>query len=429
MIGSSAKTMKKFKLLLDHVKLCDGKLGLAGLSRNYQAVHLSVDESAISDLEPVFQQVKSLSLGYMTIKDPERLSSILQSFPLLESLTVTVVSFVTSPTVPLLFSHPSALSKLKYFEFCNSAREVLEYLRGIQPSSCALRVFSTRSSPTTSHLASFLSSLTKLSVLELNERSFHLLFQSKLESLSRLRKLIYPKSFPSQIADKNFIEFLKDQSSLEELVLNTMSKEIFIIIFTQLANLKSLKLTINWEKIEKSFFNQLKPNKTLKKLCLSYGTIDSTETAQQVLIEGILGNCPEIESLDVTSYYCATLDSTALAMFISVNNRRIKHLSLLTSEPAADVKFQCLESLQVENIESVDTLIAFLKSNSSVKYFKSKNITSRQVEENAFDELMDLESLKYLTFSGDLVARQKLLEKSHGKKKFVFFETVIQLDL
>lgn len=426
LIGSSAMTMKKFQLKLDLDDLHSNKvMELQSLRRSHQIIYFNIDESTCSDLAkfvPVFRgigsQVRSLTIGYSKLANFVALADILQSFPLLESFKVIGVSFLELLFKTLLETYPSALDRLKRFEFVNSDRQVMKYFRGVQATSCSLMTFNTRTFTSPENLTDFLKSSKKLTVLELNDQSFQLAFKSKLEICWKLKKFVYATSFPTQVADKNFITFLKSQSaSLEELVLQSVSEEVFLAIFSKLDRLRCLKLTINWKKIERSFFNQLKPNRSLNEMDLILGTFN------QILIKGILGNCPELEKLNLTLYNRLTLESTHIVSFMSANNRKIKHLPLLASEPPAEskIKFEFLESLQVENIASLEALLFFLRENPSVHTFKCKSLSKQLIHDEAFDVLMNLPTLKSLKFGVDGNAQSKIREKyARGKKKIEF---------
>ena len=187
-----------------------------------------------------------------------------------------------------------------------------------------------------------------------------------------LRKLALDKQTNFLGSEENSLKFLnKFVDTLEELELgSTFSASVYEMIFMKFKKLKVLDLQLMYAPKENTFYHNLRPNVSVKKLIIR----NLIPRCEQML-QGFIGNLPNVESLTLVDSGL----SKEMVQFISNNMQQLEELKLptLKSSSLKDVVLPNIKSLHIRFLETVynDDWHAICRSLPNIQNFSFKSVS------------------------------------------------------
>lgn len=421
LIGTSRETMDKFKLQLwnndgywqlPHKVWTDEIDVILSLKRRFVTIDVTLEdnthEPSSSDLFAKIaascgSQVRKLIMHDAVFKNSSTLNEILKSMPLLEEIEIREL-YCSSASYQNQEPQPVTLYRLKTLKISNVDWKFFQHLNA--PNITTFEVDDSEmniSENSVEFIKNFLESSRGLESLGIEETVIDKIFSSK--SMRRftfkLKKLDFQNN---DQADRYFSKFLASQaSSLEELEIQIGSREIYDVIFRDMRCLKTLRMNMDTLPTDKEFYDRLKPIKSLKEIFSNFGFSD------EVSAKGVLGNCPNLEVLNVT------MDSNGFELlpFIAINNPKITTLSIkaLRDHISPDIKFESLKRLQLYEVRNVEFLLTFIRNNPAVETLSIWWIDEDVLQPKDLDILMEESNLKHLKFMGECETMKAIYDK------------------
>lgn len=147
-------------------------------------------------------------------------------------------------------------------------------------------------------------------------------------------------------SEENTIRFLKKFDHLEHLQIGKRFPDsVYELIFKTFLKLKTLIVNINHAPSEDSFYQNLRPNGSVKKIF-----VRGYSSRYLKALQGFIGNLPNIETLVMVD----DVLSNELMLFIS-NNLKLKNLQVHRLQPKVflGVSMTSLKSVSIDNLESI----------------------------------------------------------------------------
>lgn len=384
--------MKKFKLVLANnysSRICFPILWnheineLMKFERKYQAIEVNLrGENAVEDFvkftEKLGSNVRQLEAYDCTLTE-RNFKDIFENLPKLEKLILSRVNIKFNTEITE--TSPVELKSLKSLKLEICQWELLNF---IDAELKSLKVLGMTHYPI-EPLMRFMLKLRKLESFQLGKSAYEKIFQlSPVKFPFQLKKLKISSStcafeyfFPEM--PKNFNVFLNEHCKNIEnfLCLSPMIPAIYKTIFSSFLSLNSLEIHIFSLPNNLKMYESFKSLRFLKTLKIR-GTFESFQLA-----EAMLGNCSEIETLEVMD---DELIIPNLLPFIAVNNFKLKFLSMFNFKSfISEVEFGNLKALELQEVnpENCDALVEFLLRNKKIEVLKlrwTKNVTKGQVE-------------------------------------------------
>lgn len=409
--------MDKFKLQLwnndgyfhvPHRLWTEEIVEILSLERKFVTIDVTLDDTHAQNTSELFvrivekcgSQVRKLILQDADFKDSSTLHKILMSMPLLEEMDIAELRCANA----LKHELPVTFYRLKTLKISNVDWRLFQYLKA--PNITSFEVDDTEMNTSDSSiefLASFLKSSRDIESLGIEENIIDKIFSSKaIKSFPlKLKKIEFQNNDQS---DQHFSRFLASQaSSLEELEIQFGSREIYEVIFKEMKCLKTLRMNMDTLPTDKEFYDKLRPVESLKEIFSNFGFSD------EVSAKGILGNCPNLEVLNVT------MDGNGfdLLSFIAINNPKITTLSIKTlkDHTTPEVKFKALKRLQLYEVKNVEFLLTFLRNNSTLETLSIWWIDEDVLQPKDLDVLMNESNLRHLKFMGECETMKAIYDK------------------
>ena len=344
-------------------------------------------------------RVRKLIMQDADFKSSSVLSNILLSMPLLEELEIRELR------CPEKFPLRSVkLNRLKVLKISNVDWKFFQYMKA--PNVTTFEVDDSEmniSDDSVEFLTSFLKSSADLESLGIEEYIIDKIFCSKaIKSFPlKLKKIDFQNN---DLTDQHFARFLATQaSSLEELEIQFGSRDIYEVIFKEMKVLKTLRMNMDTLPTDKEFYDRLKPIKSLKEIFSNFGFSD------EVSAKGILGNCPNLEVLNVTMHG----NGFDLLSFIAINNPKITTLSIKTlkGHTSPDIKFRSLKQLQLYEVKNIEFLLTFIRNNPALETLSIWWIDEDVLQPKDLDVLMDESNLRHLKFMGECETMKAIYDK------------------
>lgn len=371
-IGSSARTMKKFILNLHPSSLnrLEDEFISVRKHRN-MTIHFEKDyEERFEVLEQFdVSQVQCASIHrYNSSISAMRLKEVLLMMPLIEH--VSFVMIIIDIPEGFELEEPLNLPKLKHLRIYPGCCKFLKMFNPKQISE--LRVDESVSPGYHSkELTEFIDKAENLKTLKLNKMTFDEIFKKEAKFPAKLNKfdMLYFRTAVSDVAGKNFNSFLRTQKfSLTSLDLNGMEmlpESVYETLFNHLTVLKKLSLDGSQLPQNKKFYELVKANKSLRTLVLNK-SFSSDEAAK-----GILGKCPDIVELTINFSIGNKINQ------IAKYNQKLVKLTIGTLQRSVDsgLKFNDLKDLSARHLGSYEHLLSLIKSSpklTALKIFEGK---------------------------------------------------------
>jgi hypothetical protein len=205
-------------------------------------------------------------------------------------------------------------------------------------------------------------------------------FQPSKISLEQINAIQFPLKKLSLLlqtdlfgTEENLLAFLnKFTGSLEELEIGgKFPEKVYEMIFKNFRNLKVLRINVSQAPTDDAFYHNLRSSPSVKKLILY-----CFRSSHQRVIEGIIGNLPNLESLDLDSDDV----SNELLVFISNNLLKLEHLSLrdVNEKIVNQVRIASLKSLSIKTLPLLYTIQwkVILKAFPKVEKFSVEQVTN-----------------------------------------------------
>lgn len=398
LIGSSASTMNKLKLKLDPWTI-EKLEESAVFNRHYNFVDIfygNVFDKVVDALNrfKVVQARKFKIFGPQTVG--VKVIELLSKMPMLEILVFETFKIDIRGEETLEVNLP----ELRSLEIDSVNCGALKFITAEKISRIYIHGYRIPSFEDTKNLKDFLSRSKQLKKLDLNYHSFAALFgHQNLPNfsfqLSEFKLDLYQTSLSPEMG-KNFNKFLKSQSNLESLVFNLVEnipQSIFITIFNELKNLTLLDIQVADLPIERSFYEKINQNLSLRELKLRKFFPNVVAT------RGYLGNFPLIESLWVNRELTWE-ELTCLNDF----NKNLKTLTAhqIQGPPVKSCKFNNLKTLSVDFVIDTAPWMALIASSLSIETIELDSIEKGEIDRAELIEfLTNQPTLRHLKLSGD----------------------------
>ena len=186
-----------------------------------------------------------------------------------------------------------------------------------------------------------------------------------------LKKLALNKLKNFLRSEENSLKFLERfVDTLEELELgSTFPASVYEMIFMKFKKLKVLDVSLTHAPKEETFYHNLRPNVSVKKL-----VIRDLLTKNEQKFQGFIGNLPNVESLTIIK---SSLTKEAM-QFISNNLQKLEELDMNTLEgsPFKDVVLSNIKSLRINYLKtvSIEDWHAICLSLPNIQNFLVKNV-------------------------------------------------------
>lgn len=194
--------------------------------------------------------------------------------------------------------------------------------------------------------------------------------------------------------DENFSSFLVSQaSSLTALNIKGIEKVpslIYSTIISDLEQLSKLSIEISSLPTDRVFYDELKPNLSLKNLWLH------KKISNDKAVKRFLQNCPNIVKLVLNE------DITYCINFIAAFNKKLIDLSFKSiTTPVTDTQFKNLKNLTIDSIESSKAWMTLVENCTSIEIFTVKFVDQETFVKNEIEFLLQQPTLRHLKFTGD----------------------------
>lgn len=356
---------------------------LISLERHFttldMVVHENVVESQVMDLiERHGQRLIDLKLIYAGWT-PQAMQKILKHVSELETLSLSLLNCRPDSQQADNTGDPVTMRKLKKL----SVTGHFDIFQLIQtPILVELKALGTETDSNRRSFENFLNSSMKLESLEISPGVFDRIrprFPFRLKSIilpmrsSALNERI-EEFLLSQAATVETLEVECDDSKFHEFVLKTFKQ-----LRTLKSNLHMLAATSQY------FYKDLKPLPLLTEIRSYRGFSFDTAT------RAVLKNCPNLLKLK------CSLDRTLPdhLEFIADHNKSLKELSVRTIKET-NARLHNLKYLTLHEVGNADHLIAFIKSNPTIKNLRIQNLSPDGLDSEKFCTLITETRLKHV---------------------------------
>lgn len=366
---------------------------ILGLKRRYQRLEGDLRcEGAVVKFRKVAQQHGSHVRVLKTISgfSSADLTGILESIPLVESLTFTSAQLTTIDEAKV---RPAALRQLNHLQLNFSSWKLFDYLDGSQISS--LKIVQGIKADAKS-LTSFLTKTKHLQTLDMDAMPFEAAFDTAQSEkfpfkLRKLKITTFLKA-SSNVIEQNFNNFLRRQETLREVELRMhTSEQIMRTVLERFDRLESLKLYASSLPSEGDFYALVKPLKSLRQLEV-FG-----EFTNNIAAAGIIGMCPNLEVLDALRV--KTIPS--LLPVVVAKNPKIKSLSIATVDChfKSDSSFERLKIFRIHEITDEEALTSFITKHRSIEILSFERYSRKTLSNGLENVLTSMPKLKRATFN------------------------------
>lgn len=365
-------------------------------------------------------QIRSLTFNECEFVLGEHFCGLVKNLPLLEELEVVRSKFHQVIEARLDKLQPVALKKLKTLKFDKSSWSLFQCLVGTQVKhlKIAPAILSFNERP---YLINFLQACHDLESIEVVPPAFTRIFETDFRNKMSFKlksfKCIQVLPFDDQEASENFSDFLTSHAAtLTELQLNYLTPALLKTILTKLKVLKKLRINSTSLPVDKEFYDQFIAVKSLRELTLH------DEISDEEAVKGILRIATNLEVLK--SIHDARGLISNLIPFLSLHNQCLKALHVETLKLASTSIFDAIESLHVESIDDIDSVVNFIKSNPTIETLSFGRIKAGQPIEDVVKKLLEIESLQHLKFTGSFECSKEIF--AHLK---VYYKKLKSLEL
>lgn len=381
--------------------------------RNYYSLkieHLdeSVDSTVLSSMTTVASCCQSLKISYSTFTNSESFAVIFNSLKLLKELILVRVEIAFDGEI----ENFDRKLKLKKLELVQVDHKILKFMTNIQVVKLAVIDGNNRTDGEA--LVNFLSHQNFLeslaienlshgaSVLFDNDESRQ--FRFKLTKLSTLFSHIHNM----EMFDVNFTSFLKlHETTLKQLkVEGSLSPQIYKFIVANFKSIDELEINVGELPQESSFYDHLKPNRSLSILKLN-GTVTKSNLNG---FKGIASHYPNVERVSIADTDCHVANDAF--HILSVRLRQLNHLSVLNLHEtfAADAVFPSLKHFSIRILNNVAQWKSFITKNASVESLNVGWVKRDQFTPEIIHEITNLPHLRHLRFGGRFIASKRIYD-------------------
>lgn len=409
--------MNKLSLRIEFMSMTHEKFEeLMTLKRCFKTAKIFVccelESRHMQVIEKYGERLTNLELKYCQRTD---VAKILEKMPKLETLVIKIgkhEEFVAKPS-----KAPVLLAKLQKLTVVNDLDEFLPIKAPMLLNFRHEAFYDFFHGSTPGIFENFLKSTPKLESLHLKQ--IDALGKIGSSVPYQLKKLVI-ESFIYLTDDIE--QFLLSQAAtVETLEAYCEDFKFFEIVFTKFKRLKSLKTDLFIFDASEEFLEQFQPMPLLKELSHSIGDgLKNTCCLSEPSICAILKNCPALEKLDIHEklspffkrYFSPTGDKEIIADnldFIADNNRKLRFLSIrsINSVKSSEARFECLQHLELDTVDDVAHLIAFLKENLTIETLVVRIRWHFLNHPENLDALIELTNIKHV----ELRAANRLSDK------------------
>jgi F-box-like len=401
LIGSSAVTMKKFKLRMNLQKI-EVIARESDILPSYNRKHVNVDifyENVFDQITEFIghfnvAQVRNLKLyGPQTVENG-KLLTFLSNMPLLENLDFSpfLVSYETD-------SKPCELNHLKRIHIDSVNCAALKFIVARKLEKIEVHGYRVPKIEDVQSLVDFLKTAKNLQKLEINQHMFTRIFDSENQPQLRLNLTFFEMSYQCKMSastEKNFTSFLRSQAStLTHLNINNSSNipsKAYAVIISQLTNLSTLLIDVSNVPSQRTFYEKLTPSTSVKSLHL-HEVFPNDDAAK-----GFLGNFPNVEKMVLHNQNVGDYIN-----YIAAYNTKLEDFELLSivATLAADARLNNLKVLTISTIRDSDAWISLVKACPSINKFSVAWVDKDTIMEREVNFLTQQPTLQHLKFDGD----------------------------
>lgn len=352
-------------------------------------------------------QLRKLIFFRVSLNNRNEFVKLMASAPMLETLDFWLLDFLQpiEEDVEPACNEPVLMKYLKKVRIHSSDAILFKLFAAPHVEEFEI---STESTIQFQNVFDFIQPKMKLKSLEIDQKTFPFFFQFlpslPAMKLQRFRMLWMFRQDEDPLLNRNFCKFLRSHANtLEHLELEFHSREVFETIFTKLDRLKILEFVrIDRLPIDEAFYEQIRPRWNLKRIYSRRHKFPNKIAAQ-----GILGNCPNLESLEVPydQIVCSMLP------FLALNNPKLKTLSMETIRSKikvkARVKFNFLTRLDLQTVVNFTFIASFIKINPTIDTLVVE-VVGKKSSLKGLTQLMNLPNLKNLQIQGNLKTLKKV---------------------
>ena len=393
------------------------------LQRKYQSLQINLHRCQRSDLEMLNEilerfgsNVKKLEIHGPSFKIHRDLLEILEQMPFLEELSVYHLNYREN-----LFKSLPLPGSFELLKMQNLKKISIEY------SDCAIlylfeepqfNFFSIRWGRLNDEKTlDTLKKSKQLQHLKLCDKSYeNLPFNDLLDAPFKLLSLSvqipnhYSEEFCSHHYNRTLFDmtsclckFLDLQESLknfsllnlyESKVENSAWLLVFEQIFRKLNQFERLELLCLPK--DRNTFDKMLPSLTMKTLAIHDGLGNDRNNA-----EILLKNCPNLENYE--TFECRQDSLIELFPFMATHNKKLKFFSTRLNLKVAKVKFESLESVEINSIENEEflkTFFEFIEFNPTVKKVAFTCCLAWETCLAVFKRILTIATVKHFVLSG-----------------------------
>lgn len=364
--------------------------------------HKNIAKSLLIDVVERFGKwLISFNLEYTNLT-LQTMLDLLKQMPELESLTLSYrdpdIYGDRVSEADIFDFDPVTLKKLKKM-WVGSDWNVFRLIK--TPELVDLKVRASDTNFNSQGFESFLKASPKLESLEVE--GIDLFGKMSSEFPFQLKRLICSSCNCDKLGN-SAKEFLVSQAAtVEEMKADCDDSELYEIVLSNFKQLAVLDFNFNKLTASDEFYKNLEPMPLVTKL-------DSVKGfPSDIATRAILGNCPNLESLD-----CMQDENISKHLdFIAEHNRNLKFLEVLTIR-ATNVRFQSLADLTVGHVEDADQFIAFLKTNPTITMLTIRNLEDNELSNKSLDILINETNLRHVFIDASVNAADQIYKKIQG---------------
>lgn len=316
------------------------------------------------------------------------LLNLLRLSPDLEELSLYIRDQIDCTYIS---TQEKSLKKLTKMEICGDLR-AFQFFEA--PELEELKVDPLYKELDVEYLEIFLKASNKLKLLEMDYSAFN----SMNSTFNfKLKRIICKSGIRFEENCKNF--FLSQAETVEKLEARSNNPEFYEMVFTKFKKLRNLKTNFNSVIMPSEFSLKMKLLPSLKEIeTVKFFTPDSA-------VRAFFKNLPELVMFKC--HFDTNLPNHL--DFIAAHNMKLEDLTITTIR-ATEAKFQHLKKFSLSYIEDFGSLVAFLKANPTVEFFRS-SLTELDVECEHLGTLINETSIKHVYIHGYTPAKTAFYEK------------------
>lgn len=380
------------------------------LLRNYFFVkieHFAGDDE-LEAIELIGPSAQKLSISHIIFNHTDNLRIIFESLKLLKVLILYRIQMNCDDDMKIS-DHQRTLEKL---ELDQVDHKVLKCFHNLQVLN--LEIIDASNQRDSESMVTFLSSQKKLesmSIENISETEMVLFsnddsnkFSFRLKNFSVLNMRVRNM----ETFEVNFIKFLKlhERSMRKFKIEGCLSQQIYKFVTKSFNVLEELQLNLEELPQETSFYDALKPNRSLKILKLN-GPIKISNLNG---FKGILSNYPNVQHISLADTDAFVANDVFHLM--SKKLSKLNHLSVLNLHESfsGNTVFPSLKHFSIRILNNIDQWKTFISQNETIESLNVGWIKRDQFTTDIINEITDLRNLRHLKFGGRFIASKRIYD-------------------